>query len=108
MIFRRLKLTATPGPGRRLLAGLCLALILTLNLLAASPALHHALHPDAGQPDHHCGVTLFAHGVSTADGAILVPEAAWHALPESAPAVAELLLTAPRYRLLPGRGPPAA
>jgi hypothetical protein len=36
--------------------------VLLLNLLAASPALHARVHTDAGNSDHQCAITLFAHG----------------------------------------------
>ena len=44
------------------LGGLLIFFVLLLNLLAASPSLHECFHADAGQPDHQCAVTLFAHG----------------------------------------------
>jgi len=47
---------------RPVLGGLLIAVVLLLNLLAAAPALHELLHADAGHEDHHCAVTLFAHG----------------------------------------------
>jgi hypothetical protein len=44
-----------------------LSLVLLLQMigllvLAASPALHHALHPDSNHCDHGCIVTLFIKG----------------------------------------------
>ena len=36
--------------------------ILFLLALAASPALHHALHPDSDKADHDCLVTAFVKG----------------------------------------------
>jgi len=36
--------------------------ILFLLALAASPALHHALHPDSDKADHDCLVTAFIKG----------------------------------------------
>ena len=41
---------------------LAILIVLLLNLLAAAPALHELVHPDAGNPDHECAITLFAHG----------------------------------------------
>ena len=37
-------------------------IVLLLNAMAASPGLHELFHPDAGQPQHQCAVTMFAHG----------------------------------------------
>jgi hypothetical protein len=36
--------------------------LLAVLWLAASPALHAAAHPDASEPEHACGVTLFEAG----------------------------------------------
>jgi hypothetical protein len=44
------------------LAALLVGLILLLNAMAACPALHELLHKDAEHADHHCAVTMFAHG----------------------------------------------
>ena len=44
------------------LGGLLTGLVLLLNVLAASPSLHEWFHADAGQGEHQCAVTLFAHG----------------------------------------------
>jgi len=35
-------------------------LFLFLVTLAASPALHQAIHADAGHSDHHCAITVLA------------------------------------------------
>jgi hypothetical protein len=50
-----------PGP-RRVWAVFSLALFLALQVVASSPGLHKLIHSDAGSADHHCAVTLFAHG----------------------------------------------
>ena len=39
-----------------------LAHLLAMIALAASPRLHHWVHPDAGDDDHDCAVALFLHG----------------------------------------------
>ena len=65
-----------PVPSR-LTAVLGIALVMLLNVLAASPALHARLHgqqqtPDhaghgqepVGDADHECGVTIFSHGAT--------------------------------------------
>ena len=60
--------------GKRLFVSTIIGVILLINLMAASPALHELIHVDAGQPDHHCTVTLFAHGqVDSAVGETVTP-----------------------------------
>ena len=49
-------------PGKSLLAGLLIALVLLLDAMAACPALHELIHHDADKPGHECAVTMFAHG----------------------------------------------
>ena len=52
------------GPALAVLLALMLLLV---NAMAASPALHRAIHHDADADDHECAVTLFIKGqVSTA------------------------------------------
>ena len=48
--------------GRIVFGVLAVALVLLLNLLAASPSLHERFHTDAGKADHQCAVTMLAHG----------------------------------------------
>ncbi|HTS17959.1 MAG TPA: hypothetical protein VMP11_10330 [Verrucomicrobiae bacterium] len=83
-------------------------MILLINLMAASPALHELIHVDAGQPDHHCTVTLFAHGqVDSAVGEIVTPTilARWI---DVCPSVTLLVVDSFVVLLPPGRAPPAA
>ena len=54
---RHLKRLAAPAT-----ATLLALLVLALNALAASPALHERLHHDAHECGHQCAITLFAHG----------------------------------------------
>ena len=86
---------------------LSILIVLLLNLLAASPSLHERLHPDAGQSDHQCAVTMFAHGQvdsSTVDVAMPVPTATIEFSPQILASVpAALVATLP-----PGRGPPVS
>lgn len=44
------------------LAAVLVGVVLLLDAMAACPALHEAIHHDAGKPDHECAVTMFAHG----------------------------------------------
>ncbi len=46
----------------RLAAVLLLTHLLAVMALAASPRLHHWVHPDADDDDHDCAVVLFLHG----------------------------------------------
>ena len=46
----------------RALAFAPVLLFLLLFTFAASPALHLALHADAGDGDHHCAIKLLAQG----------------------------------------------
>lgn len=94
--------------GKWLIATPIVGMILLIDLMAASPALHELIHVDAGQPDHHCTVTLFAHGqVDSAVCEIAAPTISirWiHASPPVAfPAVDPLVVLLP-----PGRAPPSS
>ncbi len=53
---------ATLPLSRRLVAALVLAHLLALLALAASPRLHHWVHPDEEDDDGDCSVVLFLHG----------------------------------------------
>ena len=89
------------------LGGLLVGLVLLLNALTSSPQLHELLHADAGQAEHLCAVTLFAHGqVDAADAAVVacLPSVAIEFFPQ--PSVLVLSLAA--ETLPPGRAPPAA
>ena len=44
------------------LAGLLALSFLFLTTLAASPSLHHSIHPDASSPTHSCVIGLLAKG----------------------------------------------
>jgi len=82
-------------------------LVLVLNAMAASLTLHDLIHPDAAALEHHCAVTLFAHGqvdLALAEVAPVTPtdavEATTHFI---------LSVFAPAIENLPaGRAPPAA
>ncbi|HKB92447.1 MAG TPA: hypothetical protein VKC60_18165 [Opitutaceae bacterium] len=53
------------GLRRRTIAVLLTVAMLWMVVLAASPAAHEALHPNAGDFDHECAVTLFAQGFTS-------------------------------------------
>jgi len=91
---------------RRLAAIGAAILVFGVGLVAASPALHEWLHPDAGQPDHECAVTLFVHGAiqSFTEVAVVVIPLLLVIGRIFIPAGPDLV--SPRYRLCPGRAPP--
>lgn len=55
---------------RRVSGIICLVLFLTLQLFASSESLHKLIHPDADSPDHHCAITMLAHGQVAASEAL--------------------------------------
>lgn len=92
--------------GKPALAGLLVGIILLIDAMAACPALHEMLHKDADSPNHHCAVTMLAHGkVSAAHCEIVIP-------PPTVVVEAERHFTfsifSPAIENLPhGRAPPA-
>lgn len=48
-------------------------LLLFIATLAASPALHAAIHPDANHEDHNCIISVFAHGQVNAAAVAVAP-----------------------------------
>jgi len=85
---------------------LLVAVVLLLNALLASPALHELIHKDAGHADHECAITLFAHGqVDSASGE--VPAAAPTVWIETASSIIFSVPGTAIQNLPPGRGPPA-
>ena len=83
------------------------ALVLLLAVLAVCPAAHEWLHPDANHGDHECAVVLFAHGITSTFAAAALASVVWRLIRISRFGAVELCLASPRYRLLPGRAPPA-
>jgi hypothetical protein len=57
---------------RQALTALLLFHVFALVALAASPQMHHWVHPDAGSDGHECAVTLFLHGAADGAPAVLV------------------------------------
>jgi hypothetical protein len=83
------------------------SLVLLLNALATSPALHELIHKDAGQADHQCAVTLFAQGkVDSPACEVTVPAPAL--LVETTPKIAFSVFHTNVEGLPPGRAPPPA
>jgi hypothetical protein len=91
--------------GQVIIASLLAGVILLLNAMAASPSLHEWFHADAGQAEHQCAVTLFAHGkvdAATVDVSVVVPLTLVEALPSI-----EFSVFSPAIENLPaGRAPP--
>ncbi len=85
----------------------CLALILTLSLLASCPSLHKFVHKDADDAGHECAVTLFSHGQIDASPAVvhMFCAPAHQIFIPSRPCI---IFVSADVRLLPGRGPPAS
>jgi hypothetical protein len=87
------------------LAVVLVGVVLLLDAMAVCPALHEAIHHDAGKPDHECAVTMFAHGKvdsAVCDVILLPPTVAieitrCHSITVFCPAIANLPL---------GRAPP--
>ena len=91
--------------GRAILAVVLAGVVLLLNAMAASPALHEWFHSDASQPEHQCAVTLFAHG-QVASASVDVPILAAVSLVETI-CVETFSLYRPVIEHLPaGRAPP--
>ncbi|MGD0060098.1 MAG: hypothetical protein ABSD58_11845 [Verrucomicrobiia bacterium] len=94
--------------GKRLLVSTIIGMILLIDLMAASPELHELIHFDAGQPDHHCTVTLFAHGqVDSAVCEIAVPTISIRWI-DARPSVTLSVVDPFVVLLPPGRAPPAS
>lgn len=88
------------------ITGLCVGLFLLVQAMAASPALHLLIHPDAADQNHQCAVTLFTHGQAcfsdTQTAPVLAPPIVSL---RQMPAPARFVSIEVRY--LPCRGPPA-
>ncbi len=93
--------------GKAVLASLLIGLVLLLDAMAASPALHEMIHKDARSADHDCAVTMFAHGKvdsATVEIATATPTVSIETTP-----VFVFSSFAPAIENLPaGRAPPAA
>src|ERR1051325_9053588 len=64
-----LKMKGQPGVARVLIVSLMLLLWLCTAALAASPELHHHLHPDSKSTTHECLVTLLSKSQLLGGGA---------------------------------------
>jgi hypothetical protein len=94
------------GALTRVSVAVCLSLLLlAVGALACSPSLHQLVHSDAGDENHCCAVTAFAHG--QAEGpALSITLTAPPLVPES-PLGITISVPAFLLTLLPdGRAPP--
>lgn len=93
---------------RRAIAAAATGLVLALTVLAVCPSLHAWLHGEKQiDADDGCAVVLFAHGVTTAAGALILAAALLVRLPDTIAAPAEPTFSGASFVLPPGRGPPA-
>ena len=92
----------------RILIGiLAIALVLLLDAMAACPALHELIHQDAGQTDHQCVVTLFAHGQVDSASVDIAPAAP--VIASTTTPQVEFSILVPTIGNLPaGRAPPVS
>lgn len=91
--------------GQAIIASLLTGVVLWLNAMAASPSLHEWFHADAGQAEHQCAVTVFAHG-QVDSASVDVPVVAALTLIQIVPPV-EISVFHPAIEQLPaGRAPP--
>jgi len=86
---------------------LLIAFVLLLNMLAASPSLHEWFHTDAGQAEHQCAVTLFAHGHMDS-ATVEVSAAVTAVLIEATPQILFSVFTSAIENLPAGRAPPVS
>jgi hypothetical protein len=93
--------------GRMSFGILSVLLVLLLNLLAATPSLHKEVHADAGENQHQCAVTLFAHG--QVDSPVVEVAAAIPVAPaDFLPLTTVSIFNASVAMLPPGRAPPGS
>ena len=88
------------------LAVLLIGLLLLLNAMAASPALHELIHKDADSASHSCAATLFAHG-HVESAACDVPVFLPATFVETSPHFEFFVFSTAIKNLPPGRAPPA-
>jgi len=95
------------GSKRQCVSAFLLAVFLSLQAMAALPALHAFVHHDSSDPNHECAVTLLLHGqVDAASAAAPVFEAPQFSTVTAA--LPETIFVSADLRLLPSRGPPAS
>jgi hypothetical protein len=93
-------------PGKPALAVLLIGLVLLLNAMATTPALHALVHNDAAQAGHQCAVTLFAQGKIDAVAPVVFVSVPAEAIGTTSDWVSSFPWTTVEF-LPPGRAPPA-
>ena len=89
------------------IAALLACLVLLLDAMAVSPSLHELFHPDAGNADHQCAATMFAHG--QVDSAVIDVSVSAPIIFVAAASQIEISAFAPVIENLPaGRAPPVS
>lgn len=93
--------------GKVITALLLASLVLLLDAMASCPSLHELIHKDADTDQHHCAVTMFAHGkvdLATVDVSPVASPVPIEATPQFTSSV-----FAPAIENLPaGRAPPVS
>jgi len=92
--------------GRIAVVVLLMALVLALEALVSSPALHLRLCPNANRPGHHCAVTDFAAGLAEVPVAMAGCLAVLMVMFEGWISPEILHRAAQVHRLSPARAPP--
>jgi len=96
------------GPLFRVSAAAATFVFLSLLVATASPVVHEAIHADAQDHQHHCAITLLAHGqVDAPPVADARRDPPWAYVRVPAPILIPLYGTTCNL-LPPGRAPPAA
>lgn len=93
---------------RHLLVVWLLFVIVAVSFLAASLPLHQLIHKDAGNDDHHCAITLFAHAQVLALPAGPVFIASVLGIISLVLQPRRILLPARSWQRPPGRAPPGS
>jgi hypothetical protein len=92
--------------GKRAIAGALFAVLVFVQSLAASPALHAHFHEDATAPGHYCAVKLFSQGqVDVSDPGTPVQPPDW-SKPWTIQRRATAFLAVDHF-LAPSRAPPS-
>lgn len=91
--------------GQAVLASLLAGIVLLLDAMVACPGLHELIHKDADSAEHHCAVTMFAHG--HADSATVEVSAVVLVVSiEAIPQISFSVFAPAIENLPPGRAPP--
>jgi hypothetical protein len=101
------KWAAAPGRSvRPVMALICLALFLALQLFASSGTLHRYIHGDADSPGHHCAITMLSHGQVDAPVVPAIFLAFSASLIFLLPLFESAAFSSSDFRLSPSRAPP--